>query len=124
MRIVGYITREIIDILNLNVKTNTPIYIGDSNIEHIKNRHRYEFDKYFNDIEYILNSPDYIGLNPKDGSILYVKLYEINGEYIRIAVKITSSGTCFAKTLHLLSTCNAERYIEKGTLIKLDKNTE
>jgi hypothetical protein len=124
MRIVGYITQEIIDILNLDIKNNTPIYIGDSNIEHIKNRHRYEFDKYFNDIEIILNSPDYIGLNPKDGSILYVKLYKINGEYIRIAVKITSHGMCFAKTLHLLSTCNAERYIEKGTLIKLDKNTE
>jgi hypothetical protein len=124
MRIVGCITQEVIDILKLNVKTNTPIYIGDSNIEHIKNRHRYEFDKYFNDIECILNSPDYVGLNPKDGSVLYVKLYEINGEYIRIAVKITSSGRCFAKTLHLLSTCNAERYIEKGTLKKLDKNTE
>jgi hypothetical protein len=79
MRIVGYITQEVIDILNLNVKTNTPIYIGDSNIEHIKNRHRYEFDKYFKDIESILNSPDYVGLNPKDGSVLYVRLYELNG---------------------------------------------
>ena len=51
-----------------------------------------------------------------------MKLYEDNGEYIRVAVKITTGGRCFAKTLHLLSTCNAERYIEKGTLKKLDTN--
>ena len=31
---------------------------------------------------------------------------------------------CYAKTLHLLSTCNAERYIEKGTLKKLDINSD
>ena len=35
---------------------------------------------------------------------------------MRVAVRITTNGTAFAKTLHLLSTANAERYIEKGTL--------
>lgn len=67
-----------------------------------------------------MNSPDYVGLSPKDSSILFVKLYEVDGEYIRVAVRIASSGRCYAKTLHLLSTCNAERYIKKGTLKKLD----
>ena len=68
-----------------------------------------------------MRNPDYIGQNPHDRSILFVRLYKMNEEYIRIAVKITSHGNCYAKTLHLLSTYNVERYIEHGTLKKLDK---
>lgn len=118
---IGEFTPQIIDMLDLDISVGTPIYIGDSNIEHMKNRHPYEYEKYFCDIEDILKAPDYIGKNPHDKSILFVRLYKMDGEYIRVAVKITASGSCFAKTLHLLSTCNADRYIEKGTLIKLDK---
>lgn len=66
-------------------------------------------------------APDYVGQSPKDQSITYVKLYQLGSEYIRVAVRITPKGTAFAKSLHLLSTCNAERYIERGTLKKLDK---
>lgn len=122
MKPIAFISKAVVDILKLNVPPDTPVFIGDTNIEHIKNRHPYEYEKYFPDIGIIISSPDYVGLNPKDGSVLFVKLYEINGEYIRVAVKIVSSGRCYAKTLHLLSTCNAERYIEKGTLKKLDTN--
>ena len=122
MEIIGYISPSVIKRLDLKIEPNTPIFIGGSNVEHIKNRHPYEYDKYYKDIGIIINSPDYVGLNPKDGSILFVKLYIIDGEYVRVAVKITSGGKYFAKTLHLLSTCNAERYLEKGTLKKLDTN--
>ena len=118
---IGNFTSEIINLLNLDIPVGTPIYIGESNIEHIKSRHPYEYDKYFCDIEDIIREPDYIGQNPHDSSILFVRLYEVHGEYIRVAVKISPYGNCYAKTLHLLSTCNAERYIEKGTLKKLDK---
>lgn len=120
MEIIGYISPSVIKTLNLAIDPNTPVYIGESNIEHIKNRHPYEYDKYYRDIGIIINSPDYVGLNPKDNSILFVKTYKIDSEYVRVAVKITSGGRCFAKTLHTLSTCNAERYLEKGTLKKLD----
>lgn len=122
MEIVGYISQAVIKTLNLELNPNTPVFIGKSNIEHIKNRHPYEFDKFYRDIGLIINSPDYVGLNPKDDFILFVKLYRVNGEYIRVAVRIASNSKCFAKTLHSLSTCNAERYIEKGTLKRLDAN--
>ena len=120
MEPIAYISKEIIDLLELDIIPDTPVYIGDTNIEHIKNRHPYEYEKYFSDIGIIINSPDFVGLSPKDNSILFVKLYKINGEYVRVAVRITASGKCFAKTLHLLSTYNAERYMEKGTLKRLD----
>ena len=122
MKPIAHISKQIIDILNLNLPPNTPVYIGASNIEHIKNRHPYEFDKYYQDISRIINNPDYVGLNPKDNSILMVKLFQIDNEYIRVAVKVTSKNICYAKTLHLLSSCNAERYLEKGTLKNLTPN--
>ena len=122
MKTVGYFSKEVVNLLKLNIDYNTPILIGESNIEHIKSRHPYEYDKYFDDIEYILREPDYVGVNPKDNSIAFVKEYQIDSEYIRVAVRVTPNKQCYAKTLHLLSTYNAERYIEKGTLLKLDKN--
>lgn len=122
MEIIGRISKSVIEILNLKIEPNTPIFIGESNIEHIKKRHPYEYERYYNDISIIINAPDYVGLNPKDGSILFVKLYKLNEEYVRVAVKITSGGKFFAKTLHTLSTCNAERYLEKGTLKRVDTN--
>lgn len=117
---IGTFSEKVIDLLQLDLEANTPIYIGDSNIEHIKKRHPYEYDKYFSDIEDIIANPDYIGQNPSDKSIAFVKTYQIESEYIRVAVKIMTSGRCYAKTLHLLSTYNAERYIEKGTLQKYE----
>lgn len=119
---IAFIRKEVIDLLKLNILPDTPVYIGETNLEHIKKRHPYEYEKYLPDIGFIINSPDYVGLSPKDNSILFVKLYEIQGEYIRVAVRITSGGKYYAKTLHLLSTCNTERYIGKGTLKKLDTN--
>ena len=122
MKIIVYISKDVIITLGLNISPDTPVFIGESNIEHIKNRHPYEFDKYYKDISIIINSPDYVGINPKDDSILFVKLYNVDGEDVRVAVKIASGGKYFARTLHSLSTCNAERYLEKGTLKKLDTN--
>lgn len=107
----------------LDIDTGTPIYIGSSNIEHIKNRHPYEYEKYFPYISDIISNPNYVGKNPSDESITYVKFYQIGEEYVRVAVRVTTNGTAFAKTLHLLSTVNAERYIEKGTLKPLTNNS-
>ena len=124
MQIIGFITSQVIEKLNLELPPDTPIFLGETNELHIKNRHPYEYEKYFPHITEIIKFPDYIGKNPKDNSLLFVKLYRVQDEYIRVAVKITNSSKCFAKTLHLLSTCNAERYIDKGTLISLDIPSE
>lgn len=115
-RKIGSFSQEVIELLELDIDTGTPIYIGSSNIEHIKNRHPYEYEKCFPYISDIISNPNYVGNNPSDESITYVKFYQTGEEYVRVAVRVTTNGTAFAKTLHLLSTVNAERYIEKGTL--------
>lgn len=120
MKQVGTITQPVISLLQLNIQPNRPIMIGSSNIQHIKNRHPYEFDKYYDKITEILSKPDFVGINPKNNSIQFVKLFKVNSEYIRVAVKISNNQNYFVKSMHLLSTYNAERYINKGTLKKLD----
>lgn len=105
----------------MKINAGTPIYIGPSNIEYIKSRHPYEYEKYFPYIGDIISAPSYVGKNPSDESITFVKFYQTGEEYVRVAVRETTNGTAFAKTLHLLSTANAERYIEKGTLKILTK---
>ena len=121
MKIAGYFCKEVINKLNLVIDEGTPIYIGEINEQHMISRHPYEYDKYQGEISNIINAPDYVGINPHDNSIMYVKEYEEFGEYIRLGVRVACSGKYFARTLHLLSTYNAEKYIEKGTLIKIDK---
>ena len=121
---IGYFSQEVIEILDLDLYVGMPIYIGLSNVEHIKKRHPYEYEKYFTHIEDIISMPDYVGKNPSDGSIAFVKFYNIGDEYVRVAVKVTTNGVAFVKTLHLLSTVNAERYIKKGTLKPLTINSD
>lgn len=119
---IGSFSQEVIDLLGLSTLAGTPIYIGSTNIEHIMKRHPYEYEKYFPYIKDILSSPNYVGNNPSDGSIAFVKFYQSGDEYVRVAVRVSSNGIAFPKTLHLLSTYNAERYIEKGTLKALTSN--
>lgn len=89
---IGVFSQDVINLLDLDIRAGTPIYIGQTNIEHIKKRHPYDYDVYFNKIE-----------------------------DIRVAIRVTPNGIPFLKSLHLLSSYNAERYINRGTLKKLDK---
>lgn len=58
---IGEFSPELIKILHLDISAGTPIYIADSNIEHMKSSHPKDFQKYGNDIESIIASPDYVG---------------------------------------------------------------
>ncbi len=60
-RIIGYFPQNIIDLLDLDIRAGTPIYIADSNIEHMRTSHPEDFAKYGCDIEDIIANPDYVG---------------------------------------------------------------
>lgn len=62
---VGLIDSKIISALKLSIKEGTPIFLGSSNIAHMKSRHPAEYEKYGVDIPLILSYPDYIGINKK-----------------------------------------------------------
>ena len=116
MKIIGSINENIIKLLELKIDVNTPILLGKSNIEHMKNKHPADYDKYKDEIENILSNPDYIGSNPTDGSIEYVKEYFVDNEYVKVAVRVSSQNKYYARTLYILNSKRVINYIAKGTL--------
>ena len=43
---IGKVTRKIIKVLGLNYKEEVPIFIGEANINHMKEEHPEDFKKY------------------------------------------------------------------------------
>ena len=117
-RQVGQFSSHIINLLELDIEVGTPIYISDTNIEHMKWSHPNDFIKYGNDIEHIISTPDYVGKNIKDNSIEFTKEYLIDGEFVKVAVRVSSSGIFYARSMYILNPNRVRNFIKKGTLIK------
>ena len=81
MDIVGNIPEKIFNILNIALINDRNIYFGETNINHMKTSHPSDYNKYGGEIKNILANPDYVGKNPKDDSIEFVKEYMIDNEY-------------------------------------------
>jgi hypothetical protein len=113
---VGKLDEVVIKILNLSVKPNTPILIGEQNIQHMMDKHPEDFAKYGGKIADILENPDFIAKHPKKDSIEYIKVYydEEKDERVLVAVRATTKGIHFARTLFVMSDEKVEKYKEKG----------
>ena len=59
------LVKKVIEILNLEYKKEQPIFIGNSNIQHIKESHKADFEKYGSQIEDIIINPTYLARNDK-----------------------------------------------------------
>lgn len=116
MQQVGRITNEVIGLLGLSASDGTPILLGESNIRHMQQRHPADYQKYGAYIPDILATPDYVGMNPTDGSIEYVKEFSINGEYVKVAVRIAGTGKYYARSLYVLNPNRVKNFIARGTL--------
>lgn len=119
---VGTLSRQVISALNLPIKNEAPIYLGETNIDHMKRRHPADYAKYGQHVRLILSDPDYVGVNPKDDSIEYVKEFQLNGEYVKVAVRVSVSGNYFVRSLYVLNTNRVNNFISKGSLKPLDKS--
>lgn len=107
---VGTITQDIINILGItNIKPNTPILLGDTNIKHMQMSHPADYQKYSSHIVNILCSPDYVGVNKKDNSL----------EFVKVAVRISLNGNVFARSMYILNNNRVKNFITKGTLKKV-----
>ena len=117
-QIVGQVTKQIEDLLDLSEVENKNIYFSATNLEHMRTSHPEDFEKYGTQLSSILACPDYVGQNPKDGSIEYVKEFFMDGEYVKVAVRLSRSDRYFARSLYVLNKNRVKRFIEKGTLKK------
>ena len=101
---IGVFSARIIEILELDIPAGTPIYITDSNIEHIKTSHSDDFAQCGSELNNIIANPDYVGKNAKDDSIEFTKEYYINGEYVKVAVRISTHNIYYARSMYVLKT--------------------
>ena len=115
---IGKIDERLIKLLGLSVRENEPIYIGDSNIIHMKNSHPEDYSKYGSYIIDILSKPEYVGINKKDDSIEYVKAFSIDNEYVKVAVRVSNNGVYYARSLYVLNSNRVENFIRKQTLLR------
>ena len=119
-RKIGEFSSKIIELLNLDIPAGTPIYIADSNIDHMNNSHPDDFKKYGGDIEKIISSPDYVGQNAKDDSIEFTKEYAVDGDFVKVAVRVSLQNIYYARSMYVLNPNRVKNFIKKGTLKKLD----
>ena len=120
-RKIGVISEQVSDILGNPEEAGKKIYIGEGNIAHMKNRHPADYQKYGDYIEYIISTPDFVGINPKDQSIEYVKEFSVDDEFVKVAVRVSSGGQYYARTLYVLKNSRVNNFIAQGTL-KVIKN--
>lgn len=93
---------------------------ADSNIKHMKTSHPDDFKKYGAELNNIIASPDYVGKNAKDDSIEFTKEFCINGEFVKVAVRVSTRNIYYARSLYVLNPNRVKNFIAKGTLKKLD----
>ena len=105
-------------LLGLAAAEDKRIYLGPSNLAHMQSSHPEDFKKYGAELEHILASPDYVGQNPSDGSIEYVKEFLVDGDYVKVAVRLSKAGRYYARSLYVLNPNRVKNFIAKGTLKK------
>ena len=118
-QVVGNLSDRVISALNLDLEPNQPIYLGESDIAHKKSRHPEDYVRYGTYLRQILEKPDYVGQNPKDGSIEYVKEFQIHGEFGKVSVRLSGSGSLYARSLYVLNQKRVYNFIQRGTLKKV-----
>lgn len=72
--------------------------MGETNLEHMKNEHPEDFEKYGDKLSEILSSPDYIAKHPNKDSIEYIKVFydEEKEDYVLVAVRASQRGIYYA----------------------------
>lgn len=105
---VGLLNQVIIDAYNLTCDTNE-VWLYSGAIKHIKKHHPGIYEKYEIHISSIIESPDYVGRNPKEPNS--VELYKKVDNNLLLAIKLDPSGYFFLSSLYDLN--NAETKIAK-----------
>lgn len=109
---IGKITKEVIQILGLNYKQELPIFIGDSNINHIKERHKKDFEKYGDKIKDIIRNPTYLARNEKKQSIEFIKRYKVHDAFVLVVVRVSKNNVNFVRTMYRIDEKKVKKYFQ------------
>lgn len=118
---IGKFSKKIIDLLNLDIPENTEIYIGNQNREHMEKKHSHDYYYYHHLLPNIISNPDYVGIEPKNNSIEYIKEVSIDPSVIiKIAIQVSSNGKYFVRTMYNISDHKIQSALNKGYLFKVE----
>jgi hypothetical protein len=115
---IGVVKERVINLLNLKIEEGSPILCGESNIEHMKADHPDDYNKYGSHLKDIINNPTYVAKHPKKDSIEYIKVFTNGDEHVLVAVRATTRGSIFARTLFVMDPEKVEKYENKKAFIK------
>lgn len=114
--IAGKINQRVIDLTGVTVPADTPIFVGETNIAHMKDEHPEHYALYGDKLGDIISSPDYIAKHPKKDSIEYIKVFNdpVTDEHVLVAVRASKSGVYYARSLFVMSEDKKRKYRQKG----------
>lgn len=120
---IGEVNEIVISVLNLSLDPDTPIFVGETNLEHMKSEHPEDFEKYGGKLAEILESPDYVAKHPKKDSIEYIKKFydEEKDDYVLVAVRASKIGIYYARTLFVMGDEKVKKYSKKNALKQIKK---
>lgn len=107
---IGKITKEVIKILDLDYEEEIPIFIGEANINHMKEKHPIDFEKYGNQIREIIKNPTYLARNEKKQSIEFIKKYRISNEFVLVVVRVSRNNVNFVRTMYVMDEKKVKKY--------------
>ncbi|MBR1708927.1 MAG: transposase [Clostridia bacterium] len=114
MRRIGQISEKVVQLLGVEARqVGTAIFVGQTNIDHMKNEHPNDYATYGEKISEIIESPDYVGINPRDDSLEYIKLY---ADSVKVAVRISTNGKYFVRSLYVINSTKLNNYLKSGRL--------
>ena len=105
------------------INPNTDIIFWKDRIKHV-NEHKNDFisdiafQNSFENIPNIIQYPDYIGVHPKDNSIIYIK--ELSA-HVSVAIRISPNGGLVFRTMYPITDAQLQHYISKDRIWKWPK---
>jgi len=117
---IGEFSQLVIDTLQLDVAVGTPIYVGESNLRHMSQRHPKAFKKYGDRISRVISEADWVAL-ADDSSVEFVKMF---GQHIKVAVRISVAGDYYARTLFHVEPNLANNKIKQGYWKPIEKSVD
>ena len=87
MHLVGRINRNIYECVTRNIRTDEVI-ITEERIEHIKERHPTDFERYNKYLEEIIGNPDYIIANKSNTAILLKEIIDGDSNRFKLVLRI------------------------------------
>jgi len=119
---IGVLSKEIIDLLNLN-RDPCDIILWEDRFKYIQKhkgdfKSEIDFECHVAAIPEVIENPDYIGVHPHKNSLEFIKRID---ELLIVVVRIKQQGDLAFRTMYPLSQKQLQEYLKRGTVVEFKK---